>query len=43
MTEIILKNGEHQLCAKGEAYGRIIPVEGAEPYLRNLLNRSNKA
>ena len=29
MTEIILKNGMHELCADGVAYGRIIPVEGA--------------
>jgi len=29
MTEIILKNGVHELCANGKAYGRIVPVEGA--------------
>ena len=29
MTEIILKNGVHELRANGKAYGRIIPCEGA--------------
>ena len=29
MTEIILRNGVHELCCDGKAYGRILPVEGA--------------
>ena len=29
MTEILLKNGGHEICLDGKAYGRILPVEGA--------------
>ena len=29
MTQIILKDGIHEICLDGKAYGRILPLEGA--------------